>query len=110
MKAGSLRHRITIQSRTLTQGVNGEPVETWGTYLADHPAQVTPLSGKEFIAAGAQRGQVSARVTVRYDSGITELMRLTFEGVTYSIHAVLPDPTFRRHMNLMVAEGVSDGP
>lgn len=110
MKAGRLRHRVTIQQSTQSRGVNGEVIDSWGTYAADVPAEVYPLSGKEYIAAGAQRGQVTAKVTVRYDSGITELMRLTFDGVTYAIHAVLPDPSARRHMTLMVSEGVTDGP
>lgn len=109
MKAGVLRHRVTLQSVSQSRGVNGEVIDSWSDY-ATVWADFHPLSGKEYIAAGAQRGQVMARVTIRYDASVTETMRLTFDGSTYAIHAVLPDPTARDHLTLMVAKGVSDGP
>lgn len=108
MKAGSLRHRVTIQQRADTQSSMGGMTEAWSTYAADVPAEIVPLSGREFVAAGAQRGEIIARIMVRYDSGLTEQMRVVFEGKTYPIHAILSDSTFRRHMSLMVSEGLTD--
>jgi hypothetical protein len=36
-------------------------------------------------------------------------MRVLFDGATYEIVAVLPDPTGRGHLTLMLATGVNDG-
>ncbi len=38
-----------------------------------------------------------------------KLLLKRIDGKVYAIRAVLPDPTARRHLNLMVAGGVSSG-
>jgi SPP1 family predicted phage head-tail adaptor len=77
--------------------------------LANEAAEVVPLSGREFIAADAKRGQMVARCTVRYRDGYEPSMRLRHKGAFYNIEAVLPDPKFARHLTLMLSTGVSDG-
>lgn len=110
MKAGALRQRITLQAMTPTQDpVTGEITTAWADFAADVPAEVVPLSGREFIAAAATQAEVSARVTIRYLAGVLPSMRMLFDGQTYAIAAVLPDPTARKHLTLMVSRGVSDG-
>ena len=110
MKAGILRHRITLQSLTTTQDpVTGETTPTWTDFAADVPAEVVPLSGREFLSAAATQAEVSARMTIRYQPGVLPTMRVLFDGAIYNIAAVLPDPTARRHITLMVSKGVNDG-
>ena len=36
-------------------------------------------------------------------------MRVVFDSQNYQIHAVLPDPTNRKWLTLMVERGVNDG-
>ncbi len=104
MIIGKLRHRITIESLTPTQDqVTGEQLESWGTYLADVPAMVVPISGKEYLSASAEQAGITAGVTVRYDSGITSAMRIVFDGRTYKIRDAFPDETARGYIVLMVA-------
>lgn len=108
--AAKLRHRITLQSRTATQDSNtGEMVMSWANTMADEPAEVVPLSGKEFIQSGATQAQVDTRITIRWRSGIEPTMRVVFDGNNYQITAVLPDPTNRRHLTLMCQRGVNSG-
>lgn len=109
MRAGDLRHRITLQKRGETRGPDGEVITGWVDFAASVPASVIPLSGREFVAAGEQQSEVQARVTIRWRDGVLDTMRMLFDGKVYAIKAVLPDPTARRHITLMVSGGVSNG-
>lgn len=110
MLAPRLRHRVTVQQRTQTQdATTGEITVTWAALLVDEPAEVVPLSGKEYIAAGATQAVVDTRMTIRWRSGIEAAMRIVFDGQNYNVAAVLPDPSNRRWLTLMVQRGVNDG-
>jgi SPP1 family predicted phage head-tail adaptor len=110
MTAPRLRHRVDIQNFTTTQNSNtGVITEGWTTYDDDVPAEVWPLSGREFVAAQSVQAGVSVRITIRYQAGILPRMRIQHEGVTYNILAVLPDSTLRRHLTLMCERGVNAG-
>lgn len=105
-----LRHRLTLQSNTQTQdATTGEVTLTWADWLADEPAEVVPLSGKEYIAANATQAGGDTRMTIRWRSGVEPTMRVVFDGQNYNIHAVLPDPSNRRWLTLMCERGVNDG-
>lgn len=106
MLAPRLRHRIKIESITATRDQWGGVIETWGTFLDNVPAEVVPLSGREFIAAQAEQAGVTARITIRDLPSLTEAMRIVFDGEKYNIKTILPDPTARRHLTLMVEKGV----
>ena len=98
--AHRLRHRITIEQKTAGEDAWGQPVETWET-VAIVPAEVWPMSGREYIAAQAEQAGVTTKITIRYQAGIEPDMRALHDGNTYNIRAVLPDPTARRHITLM---------
>lgn len=110
MRAGRLRHRVTIEQPTTTQDPNtGEQVPGWAA-VATVWASVEPLSAREFIAAGAGQSSVSARVMMRYRSDVTAGMRLTYRGKVYNIKGVLPDPeSGLEWLTLPVSQGVDDG-
>lgn len=105
MLSPKLRHRILIERIDQARDSVGGVVETWVTYADKVPAEVVPLSGREFVAAAAVQAGVSTRITVRYDAGIREDMRVRHDGRIYNIKAILPDPSLRRHLALM-AESV----
>ena len=98
--AHRLRHRITIEQKATGTDAWGQPAETWET-VAIVPAEVWPLSGREYIAAQAEQAGVTTKITIRYQAGIEPAMRITHDGKTYNIRAVLSDPTGRRHITLM---------
>lgn len=106
--AHRLRHRVTIEQRTQTRDEWGGVVESWET-VTIVPAEVYPLSGREFVAAQATQSGVTTKITIRYQAGIEPAMRVTHDGSIYNIRAVLPDPTLRRHLTLMCETGVNDG-
>lgn len=108
--AAKLRHRITLQSRVASQdATTGEATFTWTNTVADEPAEVVPLSGREFIQSGATQAQVDTRMTIRWRSGIEPTMRVVFDGNNYELTAILPDPMNRRWLTLMCNRGVNDG-
>ncbi len=106
--AHRLRHRVTIEQRTQTRDEWGGVVESWDT-VTIVPAEVYPLSGREFVAAQATQADVTTKITIRYQAGIEPAMRVTHDGSIYNIRAVLPDPTLRRHLTLMCETGVNNG-
>lgn len=106
MLAQRLRHRVTIEQVTETRDEWGGVVESWATFADKVPAEVVPLSGREFIAAQAERAGVTTRITIRYLPSVDEGMRIVFSGRAYNIKSALPDPTARRHLTLMVEAGV----
>jgi SPP1 family predicted phage head-tail adaptor len=109
MRSGRLRQRITIQSRGEIRDADGGSVAAWADFAASVPAEVVPLSGREFMSATAMQDEIQARITIRYLAGVIPSMRVVFDGLNYNIVAVLPDPTARRHINLMVNRGLNDG-
>lgn len=110
MKAGKLRHRVTIQHKAYTrQGQSGVPIYDWSD-LATVWASVEPLSVREFIASHATQGELTARITMRHRADVDETMRLTFRGKVYNIEGVLDDPkSGLEYMTLAVSEGTNEG-
>lgn len=114
MLAPRLRHRVDIQEFTTTQdSETGAVSEEFVSILSSDdeliPAEIVPLSGREFVAAQAVQAGVTTRITIRWQEGIAPAMRVVHEGLNYNIKAVLPDPTLRRHITLMCEQGVDNG-
>lgn len=105
-----LRHRITVEALTIIRDEIGGVMEVWTPVHQGVPADIVPLSGREFVAAQATQNQVTARITIRYQPGIVPAMRLRHGTDTYNIEAVLPDPTLRRHLTLMCSTGPQADP
>lgn len=111
--AGTLRHRIAIQEPTETQDPNtGEITIVWNTVsgMSAVPAEIAPLSAKEFIAGQAIQSEIVARITIRYRAGITAKMRAVHGSKIYNIRGVLQDPkTGIDWLTLPVSEGTNAG-
>lgn len=111
--SGTLRHRIAIQSQTEAQDPEtGEITVAWGTVagMESVPAEIVPLSAKEFIAAQATQSEIVARIVIRYRAGITAKMRAVHGSKHYNIRGVLADPkTGLDWLTLPVSEGLTDG-
>ena len=104
MRAGQLRHRITIQSYTTTN-TQGEISKTWSTH-AKVWANIEPLTGREFFESGIEESEVSGKITMRYKSGVKPQMRVLYDSVYYDIVSVIHTGLREREMVLMVKENV----
>lgn len=109
MRAGKLRHRITIQRKSLTTDDYGGPVESWADVAANIPASIEPLSGRELVNAQAVNAEITTKITMRYLAGVTTADRITFEGKNYNLQSVA-DPEMRhRELIIMASVGLNEG-
>ena len=109
MQGGLLRDRITVQSKVNTDNAAGEPVLTWVDFAPNIAANVTDMTGREFIAGEAITNAVLSTIVIRYRAGITGAMRVVARGVIYNILAVIEPENKRREMHLMCQRNVSNG-
>jgi len=87
MRAGKLRHRVTIQRATETQSDSGEVSRTWST-LATVWADIKPTSGAEAFRSGKIRADVGFLVTIRGGVAAAPSDRISLSGRTLEIVSV----------------------
>lgn len=92
MEAGRLRRRVTVEELLVTLDSDGDQVETWAAIGPPLPAEITPLSGRELVAAQAVNSVVTTRIKMRHRPGLKASMRVAHRETVYSIAAVVPDP------------------
>lgn len=103
MRAGKLRHQITIEQVTETQSTTGMTAETWSEF-ATVWAAVEPLRGREFFASKQIQAEISTRIRIRYLAGITPKMRVLFGTRVYLIDSVIDAEERHIEMQLMCRE------
>ena len=108
MKAGALRHRITIQRKLLGVDGFGGPSPTWET-IASVPASIEPLQGREFISAQAVQSEVTGKIRIRYRPDVVAANRLLFGSKVYNVLSVINTEERNRELVFMVSEGLTDG-
>jgi SPP1 family predicted phage head-tail adaptor len=88
IQAGKLRERVTVQQATENRNRLGESISTWSTF-SEVWASVQGVSAREFLLAGQQQVEISHRVRMRYLTGLTPQMRLSWRGRTLEIISIL---------------------
>jgi len=111
MLGNRFRHRITIQEPVNTQNsVTGAVTVTWANVKADEPAEALTGPGREFMQSGAIQADTDARFTVRWFSGLSQNMRIVWDGRIYNIKTFTTDRTGRKFYNIECSdEGVNEG-
>lgn len=101
MRAGQLRHRITIQQRPSLPAPNGQPGLTW-LDVATIRADIRFLNGLETVRSGGDVSIARASIRIRWRTDITADMRAVEQpsGRVYAIKAVLPDMQHRQYVDL----------
>lgn len=73
MRAGRLRHRVTLETRSTSVDSLGARVDTWTT-IATRRCDIKPLTGKENTADNAiEYSRVTTEIRLRYDSNLSRL-------------------------------------
>lgn len=87
MRAGTLRHRITIQEPSASQDSYGEETPVAWSTLATVWAAFEPLSGDErYIEVADQRlAETRVRFRIRYRDDVTHKMRVSWRSRTFNI-------------------------
>ena len=77
MRAGQLRHPVTIQTSAETVDAFGEPIQGWSSAITAW-ASIAPLSGQERLQGDQVIAECSHRVRMRHDTNIATTARLLF--------------------------------
>lgn len=108
MRAGKLRHAITIQRKSVTTDEYGGPVESWAD-VATVAASVEPMAGRELANAQTVNAEITTKITMRYLSGVLASDRITFEGKFYNLQSVVDPEMKHRTLIIMASEGLNEG-
>lgn len=114
MRSNTLRHRITVQSKSATiDSATGYATDGWVNRMVDVPAEWMAGPGREYLAGEALRAQVTGRFVIRWSAdaaAITAGDRVLWDGRQMEVKAPpMVDATGRREITLMVAEDGTDG-
>ncbi|MDC9616354.1 phage head closure protein [Xenorhabdus khoisanae] len=112
MRAGALRHRVTLQNFTQINLPSGQRMQVWQD-IATVWAEVKYISGRELMASGAVFTEATVRIWLRYRADITTANRIFYQGDStngqlFNIVAVIPDPQHTR-LELLCKEGLLNG-
>lgn len=105
MRAGLLRHKITIQQVAEAQDASGSMDEAWSTFVKVWAAY-EPQTGKESFTEDQQQAFLTVRFRVRYLSGITPKMRILFDGRYFDILATADVGGRGKQLHIMTRENV----
>lgn len=108
MKAGQLRHPVTLQAPLDTQAPDGQPVIGW-TDVASIWADIRFINGLEAVKADAPVSVARCSIRIRARTGVTAGMRIAEGSTYYDIRAILPDSTGRRFLDLACELGANNG-
>lgn len=85
--ASRLRHRVTLQQPSETPDGAGGVTRTWQD-VATLWAEIEALSANESVEAARLVSGITHRITLRYRSGVTAQMRVSFDGRVFNIRSV----------------------
>ena len=90
MRAGELRHRVEIQSKSVTRNDLGEEVITWNT-VATVWAAVVPVFGSEAVDNSAREATATHQVRIRRRTDVTPVMRVVYGAKEFDVQHVADD-------------------
>jgi len=113
MRAGTLRHKVTIQKLDGTLDAAGVENQTW-VDVATVRAAIEPLRGDERFTAQQEVAQVTTRIRTRFLAGVVAKMQVEFIDLAqdpdltrlYDILSVINVGQRDREMHLMCKETV----
>lgn len=103
MRAGKLRHKMTIEAPPTTRNAYNEATGSWTTF-ATVWGSIEPLSGRELVAARELQSDVDFKITIRYLSGVAAKMRVSWNSRTFDIAHVESRMEGNREMWLFAVE------
>lgn len=89
MEIGDLDRKIKIQKRSVTSNDYNEETETWEDYKYKWAAY-RAVKGGETYESDRKMSIYQDVFTIRFDSDITEAMRIIWDDKTYEIISIKP--------------------
>ncbi len=110
MRAGPMRHQITLQQLSGAVDELNQPIpDDWADVVAGIYADIRYLSGLETVKSDAPVGVSRCSIRIRWRAGVTVGMRVLHDGTVFDVKSVLPDPTGKRHIDMVAETGMSNG-
>lgn len=85
MRAGTLRHRITVQQDAGVEDGSGQVLESWTAWLVNEPAEVVETGGAESLRGQQIDATATHVVRVRYRAGLDERKQIVWGTRTLGI-------------------------
>lgn len=104
MRAGRMRHRISIMRPRIEADGEGAPDEHWQEHCRCWAA-MEPLNGREYFESGADQAEVDVRFRLRWRDDISPDMEVRLSGRKFRIVSPPIDVMGRqKEMQLMCSE------
>lgn len=103
MRAGDLRHLVTLEEQVQGTDPYGNPTTVWED-RGQVWAAVEPLRGRQLFEAQTAFGEIVTKVRIRYRSGITPSWRVLWDGRVLAVKAALDVDGRHRELELMCVE------
>jgi len=96
MRAGRLKDKVSIQTRSTTADDFGGVVDSW-VEDATRSCSIEPVNGKEYFSAQGEQTAGSVRIKFRYEAGLLSPAKRLVDNraspaVIYDIVAPVIDP------------------
>ena len=105
IRAGYLRHRLTLQDKVVVQNDYGEETITWST-TATVWGTIEPLRGREYMEARQEQANISHRVRMRHGPTVKPTMRILNDGRVFEIESVINPLERNRCLELRCREEI----
>lgn len=99
----NFRHRIVIETVTLTPNDSGGQDTVWSTFTTVW-ASLTPKIVKEVNFAERIEPRIDHEIRMRYVAGITPTMRISFDSRIFEIKAIIIPDEVKEFLMLVTTE------
>jgi SPP1 family predicted phage head-tail adaptor len=108
LRAGKLRHRLTLQYKTETRTATGDVSWTWTTDSTVWGAIEPIIGSREYLAASQTQNEIMVMIMIRYHATVAPDWRVLNDGKSYSIQGIQNEYERDRMMVLMCSQGVME--
>ena len=105
MRAGRLRHRITIQKAYKDKNTMGERVESYADW-ATIWGSIEPNSGKKYYEAKQANSEVQGTIVIRYRTGVLPTMRVKYGNRYFKIISIVQPRENKRELHVLYKEAL----
>jgi len=104
MKAGDLRHLVTIQTKTLVaDSFSAAASASWSTYTTAWAA-IWPLKSAERMESMKLEHEVTHKIRIRYQDGITAKMRIKNGSRYFDIISIINPDERNIYLEILATE------
>ena len=105
MRAGLLRHRLTIQIPSKSQNEFGEWIESWNDW-ATVWGSIEPNLGKRYFEAKQANSEVQGLIRIRYRTGLLPTMQVKYGDRIFKIISIVHPFEKKQELHILYKEAL----